>query len=194
MKKTLKKLEAIIAIALVLTIGGVYATFNYAQGGVDTQNIEITGSVEDAVTTTNKGTISLTNATVIKVDDTNTDLVTDGSITGNITITFTPNQGADADVANNGIVLKLQISVTGNDYNSNTLYSLSSYETACGENDYILLNSGNATKSVTVNLSDYIAVNAISLPTLADYNTYKTAFTAATITVTVSEYTETANA
>lgn len=30
----MKRLGAIIAIALVLTIGGVYATFEYAQGGV----------------------------------------------------------------------------------------------------------------------------------------------------------------
>lgn len=113
-----------------------------------------------------------------------------------MTVKFEPAaQGADKDVFENGIKLKMVITVSNNEYTDaadenavKSIYVLSGYNTACGDVGYVELNSGNKVKGeITVNLSDYISVNAISLPTKSDYDNYKTAFDNAKITITISE-------
>ena len=57
----MKKVSAIIAMATIMTIGGVYATFNYAQGDAASVSDTLSPSIESAVLESNKGKIEITS-------------------------------------------------------------------------------------------------------------------------------------
>lgn len=185
----MKRLGAIIAIALVLTIGGVYATFNYANGGVvSLENETISKELIGMTIDTPKGTISIkSNNFKITVDDFNSNLHTTGKLEGKTTINFTPATLADAVVRANGIKLKLTITVTGNEYDdgetTHKLFNISQEAL-----DGVTLN-GNAPirGDFEIDFADYITVTDIYLSTPEKYTAYSTAFNATTITFTISE-------
>ena len=107
----MKKLSLLVAFALIITIGGVYAAWSYAQGDVETAQGFVLPSMEAVTTTGSKGQISVnTSGLTMKVDDTddgdahNTKLVMNDG--GKIVITFTPAEGADSTVVTNGIKMQ----------------------------------------------------------------------------------------
>ena len=191
----MKKLGLIIIMALVLTVGGVYATFNYAQSDVAAVNKTLDKTIADAEVTTAKGTIAIdANSFKLTIDDTTATLKTGLTTQGDVKVTFTPAQGADASVVTDGVDLELKISFANNKYTQNTVdYTV--FETTIAYGTGVVLGKGarnDATGAFeyTVNLGQYLAVNEIPLPTLADYNAFKAWFTNpanASITVTVSE-------
>lgn len=175
-----------MAGALLTTVGGVYAQFTYAQGDVEQAEISMQKNLATAATNTEKGTINVAGDFLVSIDDTNNDLMTETTISGNLTISFTPAQGADADVRDNGIPLKMTIVIGGtNEYDNKALFALKTAYTESG----VLLNGGNKVKDeITVNLSNYISwKQEFTLSTMAEYEAFQTAFEGTTITVTVSE-------
>ncbi|MGN1061627.1 MAG: hypothetical protein ACI4RO_00725 [Candidatus Scatosoma sp.] len=180
----MKKLGAIIVSALVFIVGGVYATFNYAQTQATSQEATLTKNLEAAVTETPKGTINVVSDFTVTVDDVADEnvLTTAMVASGTTTVSFTPATGADADVRDNGIPLTLTVTVSGtNTYKGSDIFTTTA---SAG----VALNGGNKVKdAITVNLADYIFVTAISLPTKAEYDAYKAAFDTVTIKITVSE-------
>ena len=177
-----------MAGALLTTGGGVYAQFTYAQGNVDEQVISAQKNLAEAVGgETKKGTINVTGNFLVSIDDTDKNLITETTITDTLKVSFTPAaQGADADVRDHGIRLKMTIVIGGtNEYANNALFALTDAYTEGG----VLLNGGNKVKdAVSVNLTDYIEwKQEFSLSTMAEYNAFKTAFEGTTITVTVNE-------
>ena len=184
----MKRLAAIMAGALLTTVGGVYAQFTYAQGNVDEQVISAQKNLAEAVGgETKKGTINVTGNFTVSIDDTDKNLITETTITDTLQVSFTPAaQGADADVRDHGIKLKMTIVIGGtNKYDNKALFALKTAYTEGG----VLLNGGNKVKdAVSVNLTDYIEwKQEFTLSTMAEYNNFKTAFEGTTITVTVSE-------
>lgn len=181
----MRRIGIVIILALVLTVGSVYATFSYAQGEVAQKTSSISTNVADKVVTTEKGTITIDNSFAISVDDTSGALKTSYTTSGTTKVTFTAATGADDDVKNNGIKLKLTITFGGtNKYNGTDIFTTKAAYTAGG----VVLNGGNKVLGeITINLADYLAVSEISLPTAAEYDLYKSAFDATTITITVSE-------
>ena len=192
----MKKLGLIILMALVLTVGGVYATFNYAQADVDFKTATLEKTLAGAATTTPKGEIAIDVGTfLLKIDDTTESLKTGLRTQGHVKVTFTPAKGADGSVATGGVNLKLEISFTNNTLNLNGV----DYEVFKTTTDYnattggVVLGTGtpNGDKfEYTVDLSQYLTVSEIPLPTLADYNAFKTFFenpANAVVTVKVSE-------
>lgn len=186
----MKRLAAIMAGALLTTVGGVYAQFTYAQGNVEEQVITAQKKLAEAKGgETKKGTINVTGNFLVSIDDTNNDLKTETAITDSLKVTFTPApQGADADVRDHGIQLKMTIVIGGtNEYAKKALFALN---TAAYTESGVLLNDGNKVKdtAVSLKLTDYIEwKQEFSLSTMAEYNAFKTAFEGTTITVTVSE-------
>lgn len=185
----MKRLGAIIAIALVLTIGGVYATFNYAQGGaVSLENETISKELEGMTTTNAKGTITIkSNSFKITIDDLGGDLHTKGKFEGKTTINFKPATLADADVRTNGIKLKLTIAITGNEYDDGgTTYKL--FNISADALAGVTLNGGaKIINDFEINFADYITVTDIYLSTPEKYTAYSEAFNGTTITFTISE-------
>lgn len=185
----MKRLGAIIAIALVLTIGGVYATFNYANGGVvSSENETISKELIGMTTTTPKGTISIkSNNFKITVDDFNNNLHTAGRFENKTTINFNPAPLADADVRANGIKLKLTIAVTGNEYDDGgTTYKL--FNISADALAGVTLNNDAAINGdFEIDFAKYITVTEIYLSTPEKYTAYSEAFNGTTITFTISE-------
>lgn len=186
----MKRLGAIIAIALVLTIGGVYATFNYANGGVvSSENETISKELIGMTTTTPKGTISIKDDSNFKiiVDDLTGNLHTGGRFEGKTTINFTPAPLAAADVRTKGIKLKLTINVTGNEYvDGGTTYKL--FNISADALAGVTLNNDAAINGdFEIDFAKYITVTEIYLSTPEKYTEYSNAFNGTTITFTISE-------
>lgn len=188
----MKRLGAIIAIALVLTIGGVYATFNYANGGVvSLENETISKELIGMTIDTPKGTIKIkSNNFKITVDDFNNNLHTTGKLEGTTTINFTPAPLAAADVRANGIKLKLTITVTtetGKEYvDEGTTYNL--FNITGGASSGVILNDdAEINGDFEIDFTKYITVTDIYLSTPTKYTAYSKAFNATTITFTISE-------
>lgn len=178
-----------MAGALLTTVGGVYAQFTYAQGNVNDQVINAQKKLAEAVGgETKKGTINVTGNFLVSIDDTDKNLITETTITDSLKVTFTPApQGADADVRDHGIKLKMTIVIGGtNEYDNKALFALKTAYTEGG----VLLNGGKKVKDaeVSLKLTDYIEwKDEFTLSTMAEYEAFQTAFEGTTITVTVSE-------
>ncbi len=189
----MKRLGIIFALAFVLIVGGVYATFSYAQQDVAPANATLNKEIANSTTEAKKGTIAIDASTFkIEVDDKGKleggsgTLVTGLKTQNNVKLTFSPAQGADKDVVDNGVNLKMEIAFANNEYKGTAIFKTTSAYPTTG----IALGKGTKNGSVfeyTVDLAPYLAMNEISLPTLADYNDFKSAFDLATITITVSE-------
>jgi len=199
----MKKFSLIAAMALCVTIGGVYATWNYSQGDVATKQNFLLPSMETAVTGTSKGTIEIDlNNVAVKVDDSNNDhkaeLVWSGDY---IIVTFTPAQGADSAVATNGIQMTYTISVTENwTYGDPEVHVLTvNQATVQGAN--VSYTNGTATLGAAClefqipvsDLAALISIGDISLPTHQDYLNFQTKLNQGNIKITVSEYTPASN-
>ena len=199
-KQKMKKLGLIILMALVLTVGGVYATFDYARATVDsvtTQALDkgIAGAKED----TQKGTIALdVSQVLLNINDTKKNHKT-GLEIGNsvITVTFTPAANAEPLVVDEGINMKLEISFTNNTYKQNGVDYAVFKTTAEYDKGVTLAADSKAKKGdkfeYTVDLRQYLTVSEIPLPTLSDYNAFAGWFLSsevpgnAVVTITVSE-------
>ncbi len=116
----MKKLTTLIVLALIVTIGGVYAGWTYFQGGATGANATPRVGMATVSYNGEKGAITAdTTSMTILVDDMST--VAGSPVTtkykaglhgvGAITIKFTAKEGADADVVANGIKMQATISV-----------------------------------------------------------------------------------
>lgn len=187
----MKKLSILIALCLLVTVGGVYATWSYAGqevAPVENTNTEI--QIAD-VSNTNKGTITVTNNVSLTIDDAKfldagaTAYQAVFSASGDLTITFTPNAIASADVQSQGIRMKATLSLTGV---SDNVISVKTAE--------ILVNGGTACKTYTFTaeqVASWLQINGVGgdsiLNTYEEYQTFKTALGTPTLTITISEIT-----
>ena len=117
----MKKLSTLIVLALIVTIGGVYAAWHYNRGQVSLE-ISRSATMASIQSDTSKGTISIDqtansgNGNTLKflVDDTGTiDWKADLVPSGSVWVKFTPAANADATVQANGIKMKATITIGG---------------------------------------------------------------------------------
>ena len=96
----MKRIALLIALALIVSVGGVYATWVYSDAAISNFETDLSGklSITTAVGDTAKGFLSAPNNVVLTIDDDNGDHIPqwDGDVAdvGDITLTFTPNKGA----------------------------------------------------------------------------------------------------
>lgn len=180
----MKKISILIVLALILTIGGVYATWNYAQGDVQSVDMDAVISLTDKVVDTPKGEIAVDMSGLsISIDDANGDYDAELVIDGEILVTFTASDIAPADVKANGIKMQYTIAVT-------TPWEYEDVQVITVDADPIAINSGAATFTATITadeLMDAITLADISLPTVADYDAFALVLQEGEITITVSE-------
>ena len=199
----MKKLGAIIALATCVTIGGVYATWNYAQGGANSVDQTFAVSLAGTDITTTKGRFVVDTSRVsISIDDqigsdgttTVGDHVAELYITGDITITFTPNAGADETVTTEGVAMEYSISM-GYANGTTDPWKYEGVDVFTIDSTKQSINNGNATLTATITADDLLSLihlNQISLPTLEDYNAFHTVLHTAWFVITVNEVTTTA--
>ena len=89
----MKRLSLLMALAMIITIGGVYATWNYQSGVIEGHHMAI-GKIglTEVKTDGSKGAITVTPTVTMLIDDADDNHKPDElTVTGNITITYTPS-------------------------------------------------------------------------------------------------------
>ncbi|MBR2339168.1 MAG: hypothetical protein IKA63_06845 [Clostridia bacterium] len=184
----MKKLSLLVALVLLVTVGGVYATWNYAQGNVQQSQEFILPQMATEVLSGSKGTISVDVSNItMTVDDLedgtahNAKLVfNDG---GTVAITFNPSVGADEDVIANGIKMRATVTVTDNwQYDSKNIFTVDTSKN-------VFATTGAAT-SLTITaqqLADAVKLNDFTLDTYNDFLSFEAALNRGNIKITVEE-------
>ena len=184
----MKKFNILATTALIATIGSVYATWVYASEEATAGEITVAVSVAGKGEAMEKGTIEVTGEVALLIDDTNGDykaeLIVDESKDDKLTVTFTPKRGASEDVIAYGIVMEYVLTVSGYEYESKSIFTVSDTATA--------INGGNATLSTTISAQEIcnaIKMSEIVLDTEAEYGAFKDGLTGGSIKITVREKT-----
>lgn len=199
----MRRISILILTAMLLTISGVYATWNYAQGDVNAQDAFLLPSMTDKVIETAKGTISLdkTNAAIV-IDDANNDhkaelTYAEGAA---VLVTFTPSKGADPEVFASGVTLVYSLTVTPNwtyPESGETAKQIFSVITP-GEKTTIAMTrsevDGVVTFTGSIPVSDILAKlsfgegDGFTLSNAASYDAFRTILNRGNIKITVEEY------
>lgn len=187
----MKKISTIIAMATIMTVGGVYATFNYAQNPTQAATGEISPIISGAVTESSKGEIKINSTFEVIIDDLgvigggSNSYYTGMKTEGTFKVSFTPNVGADADVRDNGIKLNMKLSFTGNKYDEKDIFVTNGLDS----NNTVSLNEGNKILGeYEIRLTDYFGANEeIKLSTHAEYKAYENQLKNTKIIIEISE-------
>ena len=189
----MKKLSMLIALALVVTIGGVYAAWSYAQGATASNEITREINMAQINTDSNKGSISATPKDAAFLVDDGGDYHTVLKGTGRFDITFTPSTGADATVVANGIKMIATITVRSSNnltyrYNDQDIVPL----TAKTENsaNVIDLTPGGADDTAILTVDQILGALELCdvvLATKAENDAFHNVLKDYTIVITISE-------
>lgn len=156
--KMMKKFGLLVALALIVTVGGVYAQWNYsAQTGINSSHEHLNSNMADYIAGSNAyGTISIfDNDMRLAIDDTNNDHVADLVITGDMIFLFEPFSGENVpdSVITDGIVLQYQITQT-----DNYIYDFGTADTADDKPIYNILQAAPARIPITSNADHYVKI------------------------------------
>lgn len=106
----MKKLSLLVALALLITVGGVYATWSYAgTNDIADAYAEMTVTIADTVLTGANGTYAVTSNLVLTVDQVTEDHEAGLVFASNngapivLTVTFTPAENAPQNIKNAGV-------------------------------------------------------------------------------------------
>ncbi len=116
--KFMKRISLFVALALVITVGGVYAAWVYPSddAAVGSATKTFTGNMTQVDTqASSKGKISVnteTDTLKIFVDD-NGGYVAAPIAQGSFDVMFTPDDGVSSEIEENGIEMILTVSITG---------------------------------------------------------------------------------
>lgn len=193
----MKKITALILLAVIMTIGGVFATWTYAQGSIAQKNVYIKSQIKmGEISNSNaKGTIDvdLTSVSVIVDDTDDTDTTGDHhavlKVSGTITFNFTPAKGADENISTNGIAMRYKVALTDTTVTYPDVNGEDKNPIVVASNEWVNLNSGVATKSVTINASELgLSLGGdFYLPTYEDFTAFQQKLNSLSIMITVEE-------
>ena len=176
----MKKLSLIVALAVVLTVGGVFAAWNYYE--TDVTPIDTVGAQVsiDTATTATLGTLSATgnfNVFFTNVDET---YDTKMNVTGDdITVTFTPTTSIGSPDFTGKVSVKATVTVASDIVST----------TSDGVIDLGVIDCSTANRTVTfgaTQLASVLSHTSVNLPTKADYDQFAGKVTATTITISIS--------
>ncbi len=212
----MKKLSVLIALVLCVTIGGVYAAWNYSQGDTASVNVSREINMAQVVTNGTKGTITATpqNNFAFLVDDIANDTPNgDGTYTdikykavlvgtGDIQINFTANPGADQTTKDYGVKMIATITLSAKDnlkysdpHTSQDVVPITVREgenvIALGENTNNKNNNPDITNEAKITaqeIVDCLELANVILDTKAENDAFHTALKDYTIVITISEY------
>lgn len=111
----MKKLSLLVALALLITVSGVYAVWTYGGGTMNGVNTELSHGMATATTDANAGHMEITNNSVmITIDQkASNDYTAVLHLQGSITVTFTPHAGASDTIKAQALPAEAVLSTTG---------------------------------------------------------------------------------
>ena len=109
------KLALLALLSTVVTVGGVYATWTFAEGNTSAANTTTAVQMTGVNASTSKGTLSvMASSYKAFIDDSDNNHLPDLKTEGDVIITFTPSASASAEILANGIDVKFVISYVAN--------------------------------------------------------------------------------
>ena len=190
----MKRLSLLVAILLIATIGGVYATWNYAGttkdiGVQEYQAITLESAVQDGAA----GSYTLThNLKTIAIAPNNQDeklavlvpTFTDGSTQVKLTLTFTPSTNAGDEIEANALTSYVYLGTERTFTYGEPATEIFTFEK--GKTAPITIGAANSTEpykwtkigasftcEITLDFEDVIAfAQEIRLPTIDDFNAF----------------------
>lgn len=193
-----KKLGLLATLAMCVTVGGVYATWIYAEGPVDASHPEVGITLAGYENETDKGTLYIDKSNwKLLIDDLgNKDFKAELNETGTIKIKFRANAGSDISSFTAACVL----SYAGDDL-ANWTYT---YPTNGGQTLQIFTNVNSTAQEVVLNDDDHDGVwegdlkiadmltlnNNIYLETYAEYEAFNAALGSNQFKLTLSDANE----
>ena len=202
----MRKLSLLVALALLITIGGVYATWDYANADSQANHQHMSINLATATTTAAEGTIlNVLNSMNIMIDDSNDDYKADLTISGIMGYVFVPSPGASQDVKDNGIQMQWKLEQTDPAIQFKGVNIFTIKQASATALDEVEITASNAKDLCSgVDLTQYIGywyveVDAddilgaleisLQLPTHDDYDDFsqELAATAGKLGVTISE-------
>ena len=108
------KLSLLALLSTVVTVGGVYATWSFAEKEVSNANTTVNVAMTGLTASTTKGTLSVKvmgeGGFTLAVDDPDNNHMPDIMKTGVVVVTFTPSVSASEEIKTNGIDVNCVIS------------------------------------------------------------------------------------
>jgi len=187
----MKKISLIIALALIISIGGVYATWTYTQSS-DVMDVRkgTALNLTEATSIGTYGTYSInTDTLTMDIDPkAGTTHTTSLLINGEVVITFTPNTHAPADVKANGVDSTYTFSLSNADwkYDGQTIVELTHTEA----HDIVWTKETDGTFTYTFDataLAEHIRLTEFNLDTKAKYDAYDAVLGQGQIVLAVSD-------
>jgi hypothetical protein len=200
------KLALVTFLATAVTIGGVYATWSFAEGNTTSATTTVNVAMTGLGSTSEKGTLIVTvmneGGFTLAVDDANGDHSPEIKKEGKVTITFTPSQYATQEVKTNGIDISCWITYAPYENGPATLETwqygdAQIFNISQTESKPFHLAASAATKAngvftwtvsganVGIDLTD--AFKALKIDTLVKYNALNTILAKGHFVFTVSE-------
>ncbi len=197
----MKKLGLLMAMALTVTVGGVYATWTYTKDtDVADEAVNMTMNLTDVAYSGSYGTYKVdTSGLTLLIDPKpGTTHTTALVIEGDIVITFTPNSVAPEEVKENGVDSTFQLSLT----NENWTFDIDTTDEVAGlpivtlahnEKEDIVWGKPDESTGIftfTIPASElvkHITLTEFNLDTKAKYDAYNKALGQGQITITVSD-------
>ena len=169
----MKKLSLIVALAVVLTIGGVFATWTYDDGtadkGTGTTGVGITAIVGE----TAKGKISVSAPTTLNIHNGGSYVTAWSTVESDlVTITFTPGDTASDEIKANGIGYTVKIE---EDFGSVTIGEDSIDILTIPTATFDLTQGTDGSFTATFNLRSKVSVTAATLDTSEKHGDYSDA-------------------
>lgn len=185
----MKKVSILIALALLVTVGGVYATWNYATGNVEPQNAGKTVQLSPLGAASEKGVINVAfspDATIF-IDDTNSDYKAELAAAGTVTATFTPGVGVTPEISN-GVKVQYKVTWTGaNTFKDDTNADVQIFtNTTYTSTDIELLPPEYKAVWNVQDLVGHLGLKDFSLDNITEYNNCASVLSHGTFTVEVS--------
>lgn len=188
--KSFKKFNLILLLALLVTVGGVYASWSYSQGTVAQADFGKKVEMGAVVVDSPKGKIDIVDNGVSFIVDNDGNYNTVLSIKGSLVVSFTPAADADADVKANGIKLKIQVVSDFGQYNGVDIFTIHGGHELNGGNpilgDYVVYGQSTDPSHIDV-LANHIGLGSFNLPTKADYDNFNDALSGKKLTIIISE-------
>lgn len=195
----MKKLGLLMAMALTVTVGGVYATWTYAKGtDVADETVNMTLNLTDVAYIGSNGTYKVnTDGLKLKIDPkTGTAHTTALYVEGEIVITFTPNMHAPEDVKENAVASTFQFGLT----NSNWTFDDDTTDAVAAKaivtlkhaekHDITWTKGADGVFSYTIDadaIAEHINLTEFVLDTKVKYDAFNTALGQGQISITVSD-------
>lgn len=190
-------LSLLCVAALLISIGGVYATWSYAQSsaGEVTRNYDL--SLTSETVATKKGEISISSSgfTLEMDQKASGDYTAVLKLTGELKVSFTPSAGADPDVLKDGIVLQAAFTETYGEYTDTINSTPSTPVDILKVAAPFALNGGTAINGeYTLNntiLAEKLTLGTFQLESKSEYDAFLAYMADASryLKLTISEYT-----